>query len=189
MDQLNWRSASTFAVVTCALFVTGCARPQAVRDVASASQPLVISLRQSGADLQQRMNSQRQTFEARAARIAAFTASARADADIVERDWRLLQNKRSLDQLTVLRERDAQIIANPLAALSGQSAASSSRAETLDLSALQRAAAALDTLRGSRRMSRDDFRVFLQAVNDETAKLAEEEGPENPPPSETPQSQ
>ena len=57
------------ALGTLALLASACARPQAVRDVASASQPLVVNIQRSGSALQLRMAAQRQSFESRAARL------------------------------------------------------------------------------------------------------------------------
>jgi hypothetical protein len=168
--------------------LSACSRPQAVRDVATASQPVVLGIRRSGSEIQTRFQLQREAFAAREVDLQRLTASARARSDAIERKWRFSADEKKLAQLTkqlgVLREKDEQVRANPLAATA---VPPPPEVETikLDLAPLGRTLSALDLLKGTHRLDWEDYVAFGRATNEELDKLSREAGGEA---AETPES-
>jgi len=164
-------------VIAGACVTAGCARPQAVREVATASQPVVLGIQRSGNHLHQRFQLQREAFAGRAADLERLTATARARAEAIERKWRFAADEKKLKQLTgqlaILREKDEQLRADPLAAIAVP-VSSETKADKINLAPLAKTLAALDQLKGAQRMTWQEFVAFGQATNEELAKLEQE---------------
>lgn len=161
--------AALLGIVPLAIVMSGCARPAAVRQVATASQPVVLQIQRSGAALQQRFALQREAFDARAATEVRLAAAAKAEAVAIERSWRLGSREKEAKQIVILREGDAALRENPTGLL--PATAPSPGAEKLDLSALKTSLTALETLKGAKRMTGRQVFNFARDVNDELAKL------------------
>jgi hypothetical protein len=168
------RTSICIAVAAAAL--SACQRPQEVREVARLSKPIVLRVQQSGAELASRMSLQTAHLNQRAETLSMQEASARAHTAAVERDLRLLGDKETLRKLEVIREADAELLADPLASVRAPAAAKQERGEAakIDLSPLTKTIAALDRLSGAGRMSSSEIGLFLEDVNEEMERLEAE---------------
>jgi hypothetical protein len=155
--------------------LAGCQRPEAVRRVATASEPVVLRLQQAGPRYQKRFELQRQAFDALAAEQVRLAGDARAEAASIERGWRMAGRDADLKRLAVLREEDAVIRDNPTG--SAPAAQALGEAGEIDQSDLKKSLAALELLKGKQRMNWWDLVAFGQSVADELEKVAKESAP------------
>lgn len=145
------------------------------REVATLTQPLVARLQTEGDSLQKRMALQRRAFELQAQTFARQEQNARGPALVAEQDWRMTGNTQVLAQLTVLREGDAALIADPIASISGPTVTAASKQPAIDLSALKSVISGLDRLKGKGGMSFVELAQFAAATNDALVKLNAEQ--------------
>lgn len=156
-------------VVALAATLGGCGRPPEVRALSTRALPLATNLKTSAQGLQRRFGQQRQALDARADELMVQAALARSQANETEGDWRYAGETALPKKLAMMREGDAAIRADPLAAVASTAAITSKPAK-LDLGPLNKALDALDTLRQKRRPNGWELVGFVHSVN---AKLAE----------------
>jgi len=158
-------------IVAAALAVTlgGCGRPPEVRSLSASVLPLTTNLKTSGEGLQRRFAQQRQALDARADELMVQAALARSQANEAEGDWRYAGESALPKKLAMMREGDAAIRADPLAAVASTATITSKPAK-LDFGPLNKALDALDKLRQKRRPNGWELVEFVSSVN---AKLAE----------------
>ena len=165
---------ATTCLLAAAFATSGCARPEAVREVARLSQPIAVGLQRSGQQLEVRMSVQASSFDSAAAALARQEARARARAALIERDFRLRREDNAIRTLVIVREGDAALIADPLSPVAASAPPVATQRQALDLSALDGVIAGFDRLRGPRRATLGDLLVFARDINSELAKLEEE---------------
>src|SRR5262249_43454030 len=112
--EMTMRTTTLLATLA-GLLLTACARPAEVRTLATSTYPISVSLKRSSEALQARFAEQRAGREARPTELGAQAARARALTAGTEREWRLADQKDPARRLSVLREEDEAILANPLA--------------------------------------------------------------------------
>lgn len=153
--------------------MAACTRPAAVRSVARNALPVAAQLQTSMPILEQRMRLQRRGF---AERNAAMARQRGRDAEMValiERRWTLGAQADPLRRMAVLRDRDAAILADPLAPLAEPTIApvDANPIPTGDLAA---GIATLDRLTGRGGMSLEELLVIANAVGGELRKTETE---------------
>jgi hypothetical protein len=151
----------------------GCARPQEVRALSASALPLATNLKTSAEGLQRRFGQQRETLDGRADELMVQGALARSQAKQVEEDWRYAGETALPKKLAMLREADAAIIADPLAAVAPTTPISS-KPPKLDLGPLNKVLGALDKLRQKRTANGLELFAFVQSVNSKLAELEAE---------------
>lgn len=161
-----------FAVIA-PLAIAGCARPGAVRGVARAALPIATQLEKSAPALERRMALQRRGFAERNADLERQALVDREAVELQEREWKLRNDGDRLRRLTLLRDRDDAILADPLAPLAEPAVApiGENPVATKDLKS---AIATLDRLTGARRMNAGDLLSFAKSVGDELDKIKAE---------------
>lgn len=164
---------ATLPFLIALLAAAGCARPDAVREVARSALPVAAQLEKSGPTLETRMALQRRGFAERNASIDAQTWLDRETVELLEREWKLRNDNDRLRRLTLLRDRDEAILTDPLAPLAMPLVApvGENLVATKDL---KTAISSLDRLSGAKRMNGKDLLSFAKRVGDELEKIEEE---------------
>lgn len=167
---------SYVALIGASLIVAGCSRSQVVRDVASASQPIAASLRASGPSLQRNLAIQMRGFDERNARLAEQAASFGDPARRLEREWRFdsaATDKARLERLQRLREGDAELLRDPLAAVAPVEIARTPE-NRVDLTGLDKVVSGLERFKTRERMDWSELIAFGQSVGEELEKIEAE---------------
>jgi hypothetical protein len=151
-----------------------CSRPAEVRRVATLSKPVAVEIQRSGDRLQSLVALQTEKFERQAALLANEEARARAHSASTERDWRLDENKSAPRIFALLREGDAEILADPLAGVAKPAPPTAIPPQTIDLGGLKKTIAGLDRMSGRRRGGLEELVAFAWDVNVELRKLEDE---------------
>ena len=160
-------------IVLTALVIAGCARPEAVREVARTALPVATQLETSARYLERRLALQRRGF---AERNADFERQALVDREAVElqeRELKLRGDGDRLRRLMLLRDRDDVIHADPLAPLAEPAVApiGENPVATKDLKS---AIATLDRLTGAKRTNAKELLGFAKSVGDELDRIKAE---------------
>lgn len=168
------------------LILGACSRPAEVREVARLSQPIAAGIQASAGRLQARMALQADALEFYAASLGAAEGRARAHVAIIERDLRLADDETTMRTLTIIREGDAAILADPLSPVAAGVPAARPQRTTVDVSPLSKAIAGLDRLGRERRGDWREFLTFAQEANSELRKIESEGAAETPAPPAAP---
>src|SRR5688572_20037790 len=86
----------------------GCARPEQVRNVASASEPILAGIQRSGASLNRQFLWQRENLAVSAARYDRLRRDMEMTVGAAQGDWADTGNKNRTERFARLREQDAQ---------------------------------------------------------------------------------
>jgi hypothetical protein len=162
-------------IVALAAVLAGCGRPPEVRSLSASALPLATNLKTSAEGLQGRFAQQRQALDARADELTVQAALARRQVNGTEGDWRYAGETALPKKLAMLREGDAAIRADPLAAVA-PTASITSKPAKLDLGPLNKSLGALDKLRQDRAPNGWELFAFVQSVNSKLTELEAEKG-------------
>lgn len=168
------RAGTSICLIALTLAATACARPEEVRQVARLSRPIAVDLQRTGAQLDARMAMQAASADSYAATLAAQEARARTHAAQIERDFRLQHSENALRTLTIMREGDAALIADPLSPVAASAPPAATPRQALDLSALDAVIAGLDRLTREQRATAADWASLTRDFLAERAKLRKE---------------
>lgn len=154
--------------------LAACTRPAEVREVASASEPVLAGVQRSSAALQRQFLLQRENLAVSTVRYERIRSDVAAEVRSAEAEWADTEAEGPPKRLAGIREQDATLLADPLASL---------RPETLkvvpppplELKGLIVAAKTIGRLKAEAGLTGAELFNFVSEVDGELRKLEAEQ--------------
>lgn len=154
--------------------LAACTRPDQVRQVAVASEPVLAGVQRSGAALQRQFILQRENLAVSTARYERIRRDAAAEVRSTEAEWADTDSEGPPKRLAALREQDSTLLADPLTALRPETVVVAPPSP-LELKGLIVAAKTLGRLKSDSGLTGKDLFDFLGEVDGELRKLESEQ--------------
>lgn len=171
-------------ILCSAILFSACARPQAVRTVATTAKPLVANLQRASTLSARHLAMQREDVLRSTARFQAARVQSDSEVSEFTEDWLDQGRKAELDRLARFRTNDASLRSDPLAHLRPISPIEVAPTE-ISTAGLTAVAKTLDRLEGEKGLSVAQLLSFAREVSDELTKLEEEKASTGTPAAST----